>query len=562
MAGGIEIPIGAPLGQLTSDLKGAQGKLKQSLSSMQTDLKFYEAIAKKSLDPSVVSLYNSKIQTTQLEIAKLANVGKTGFDEMGNAVGKNTNALRASFAFLLRWAYILPGIGVAGLLAFAIEPIGKFIGSLEVFNKKLSESKLGLMAMAEALKSNEYAEAVKNVQELTTNIELAQKGFISKEGVLKQYNETIGKTTGQVTSLDQAEKALTKNAPSYIQFTLLKAAAQIALSAAAEEAYKTALQTQTDEVRQAKFANSAIIAGDKEMIGLQKVLTKELKRESDLRLKNGQEAQQKQISIAKKFQEEAAKIAKQSGFNFFGDTKPEKAASSTKQERGVLPYITDLGLAHYAHDVANRTKKSLEATFANIQPADIEVSKLIPTGNLYTPFEIFKETIQYDILPQLQSSFTTFFDDILTKGKLSFESLGKAIINTFASVVASEASQSLVNLLGAKGGKSEGKGGGLIGGLLGLLGKGGGAAAGAGTAASGGLLLPILGGIAAGALIASLFKKKQAPVPAVATSVSSSSSGAGVQHLGDGRVVFEISGVNLIGVLNRAGASLARYKGG
>jgi hypothetical protein len=85
------------------------------------------------------------------------------------------------------------------------------------------------------------------------------------------------------------------------------------------------------------------------------------------------------------------------------------------------------------------------------------------------------------------------------------------------------------------------------------------AALAAGTAATGGALLPILAGVAAVAGIASLFKKKQqAPIPQASSTISTSAAGS-AQDFGGGRVVFEISGTNLIGVLNRAGAKLQRF---
>ncbi len=181
--------------------------------------------------------------------------------------------------------------------------------------------------------------------------------------------------------------------------------------------------------------------------------------------------------------------------------------------------------------------------------------------------------VNNDLLPQVQGNFETFFNDILMHGKLSFESLGKAILNTFLSIIASDAARGVTNLLrvntGAEFSATKGKGGGLLGGLAGLLGIGGkaaaagggtAAAAGGATAASGGLLLPILGGIAAGALIASLFKKKKAdPQPAFSTSTNFSTAPVSNSSFDSGRVVFEISGVNLVGVLNRAGAKLQRF---
>jgi hypothetical protein len=180
--------------------------------------------------------------------------------------------------------------------------------------------------------------------------------------------------------------------------------------------------------------------------------------------------------------------------------------------------------------------------------------------------------VNNDLLPKVQTNFETFFNDILMRGKLSFESLGKAILNTFLSIAASDAARGLTNLLrvntGAEFTATKGKGGGLLGGVIGLLGIGGKAAAGGGTAAvatgtaaTGGALLPILAGVAAVAGIATLFKKKQPtqPTPAFTTSNAISTASSSNVDFGSGRVVFEISGVNLVGVLNRAGAKLQRF---
>lgn len=188
---------------------------------------------------------------------------------------------------------------------------------------------------------------------------------------------------------------------------------------------------------------------------------------------------------------------------------------------------------------------------------------------LKTGLSDWQTYVNNDLLPKVQGNFETFFNDILMRGKLSFDSLGKAILNTFLSIAASEAARSVTNLLrvntGAEFSATKGKGG-LLGGLVGLLGIGGkaaggtAAATGTATAASGGLLLPIIGGIAAVAGIASLFKKRRAePQPAFTTSNAISTSSSSNVDFGSGRVVFEISGTNLVGVLNRAGAKLQRF---
>jgi hypothetical protein len=198
---------------------------------------------------------------------------------------------------------------------------------------------------------------------------------------------------------------------------------------------------------------------------------------------------------------------------------------------------------------------------------------------LIEPVKSFGDYLKGDILPQLGSSFKTFFDEILIRGKFSFAALGKAILNTFASVIASQAANGVINLLSGAisggGGTAGGSSGGKIaavGGLAGLVGKlfkGGGKVAEAGSevAKKGfgkflGTALPIAGvALAAAPILFSLFKKKQPaqPQPAFTTSNAISTSSSSNVDFGNGRVVFEISGVNLVGVLNRAGAKLQRF---
>jgi hypothetical protein len=182
--------------------------------------------------------------------------------------------------------------------------------------------------------------------------------------------------------------------------------------------------------------------------------------------------------------------------------------------------------------------------------------------------------VNNDLLPSLQNNFQSLFNDILMRGKLSFDSLGKAILNTFISVLASEAAKGLTDLLKFNTGQEysdslkKGKGGGLIGGLIGLIGGKGDAKSDVGgevvKKGLGGILGTILpaAGLAFGAIsvLGGLFKKRKIePQPAFTTSNAISTSSSSNVDFGSGRVVFEISGVNLVGVLNRAGAKLQRF---
>jgi hypothetical protein len=173
------------------------------------------------------------------------------------------------------------------------------------------------------------------------------------------------------------------------------------------------------------------------------------------------------------------------------------------------------------------------------------------------------ENLSTSILPQLRTSFQSFFDDILMRGKLSFDSLGKAIANTFASVLANQATTGVLALLGDKESKAKGNIFSSVGKLLGIGGKGGGE----GLATKGigkllGTVVPIAGiALGAASILGGIFKKKQPiqPQPSFTTSNAISTSSSSNVDFGNGRVVFEISGVNLVGVLNRAGAKLQRF---
>jgi hypothetical protein len=264
---------------------------------------------------------------------------------------------------------------------------------------------------------------------------------------------------------------------------------------------------------------------------------------------------QKNLQLEKSALDERSKIDPQ-----FNEKIEKSKQKAQKQEfaRGKEISIERLNSLDTFLEKYRTTEAKINKTPLIGFPKDINTRLAAPLENLMA-----------NIIPQLRSSFQGFFDDILMRGKLSFDSLGKAILNTFASVLANQATTGLLALLGDK--QSQKKGNifssfgkllGIGGGVAKLAGAGGTAGTAAlatGTAATGGALLPILAGVAAVAGIASLFKKKQqAPLPAQSSSISTSAAGS-AQDFGGGRVVFEISGTNLVGVLNRAGAQLKRY---
>jgi hypothetical protein len=98
-----------------------------------------------------VAKYNAKLQETNLQITKLSNAGKQGFDKLGNAVtglsGK-TNLLSKGFSLFRQAALFIPGIGLAGIfsligegLAALVKNLFKSSGELKTFAQNFKNLK-------------------------------------------------------------------------------------------------------------------------------------------------------------------------------------------------------------------------------------------------------------------------------------------------------------------------------------------------------------------------------------------------------------------------------------
>lgn len=253
---------------------------------------------------------------------------------VGNYTSAFANGAGKVWGALRQVANILPGVGIAGLLAFAIDPLMEYLKGLDLFRAKVTQAKVAQEDMAKALAGSEYAKAVTNVNELRINIDLAKQGLISKESVLKQYNDTIGKTTGQVKTLDQAEQDLNKNADAFIKVTLLKAAAQVALESAAKSAYEAEISRRK---KLEEFGNNFLdadvsnVRSEGQYKANQQNIINQRKRRQAEEVKISQDSANQQIAIAKKFQQDAAKISQSNGFvNFLGndEKKAVKAIQS------------------------------------------------------------------------------------------------------------------------------------------------------------------------------------------------------------------------------------------
>lgn len=179
-----------------------------------------------------------------------------------------------------------------------------------------------------------FQAAFVNIKELGINIDLARQGLLKKDEVLKQYNASLGKTTGSVKSLDEAEKALNKNAEAYIKFTLLKAAAQVALQEAAKKAFEAEQARQKSDRESVSFIFSRLNTSSDTAV--QNLYKKNAAKNREVVAKEAEKDQQQFEDIAANLQKKAAQIAAANKFNFFDPKELGPKAKDVKTLSDIL----------------------------------------------------------------------------------------------------------------------------------------------------------------------------------------------------------------------------------
>lgn len=166
------------------------------------------------------------LRAVQGGLEKTASVSHTttsAFSSMGSSI--------ASLGLTLLSGGI--ALGVSALIS-GLVLLGKSLFDVSKEQQRLNE-------VLEGARS-EYVKAVLDIQKVGDAFQKAKDGVISKEKALKIYNNTIGDTIGQTDDLNTAENNFIANADNYIKFTLLKAAANIALGKAADAAFNAELE--------------------------------------------------------------------------------------------------------------------------------------------------------------------------------------------------------------------------------------------------------------------------------------------------------------------------------
>lgn len=304
------------------------------------------------------------LKISSIEIKKLekANLDAT------KSTGNFASGLKNVYGGLGRIANIIPGLGIASLVAIIAGPvIGAFKDWFDSITKTNDSLKILQKATEESFSGGgaAFVEATENVSELRLNVELAKQGFIDKEAVVNQYNTTMGKTAGTVKTLDEVEQKLVEHGDAYIQMMLLKAAAHFALEKAAKAAFEAEEKSRKKAEEFLTTGEKAIsffgglssapgtVPGVQQAEAVAKAARKAAaEREKRAAIQESEDAKNTFAAIAKKFQEDAAKIAKEHDFNFLPPPPPPPAGP-----RKVIVNIYEQELQKLKADIAKVNEK-------------------------------------------------------------------------------------------------------------------------------------------------------------------------------------------------------------
>jgi hypothetical protein len=550
-----QLKVGLDTTQINAQIKDA----KASLNSLKTTVKdtggSFTAMA-----PKVANGGNALMQFSR--IAQDAPYGIIGignnitatveaFGHLKNSTGSTGGALKALGQSIMGSGGILLGVSLltTGLTYMAQsgltvgDVIDKLTGETNAYSDALKK------ATSEAYTNQSVVQAAEDVKQLTNEVQLAKDGFLNKNKVVEHYNDTMGKTTGIVKTLDEVEQQLVKNGAAYIQMMLYKATATLAQGEAAKELLKRENSSKNETQKHLGVLEYFLIASGQSVNIITAMSGAEKNRKEAV---NGStKAMNANLSVAEKYNKMAAEIAKIKGFNFFEDNETKKVKPKKSFVTPQVAAITQPMISAPLVDV-----NTIAVFNGQIDALGGKVKEL--PGVIKASLAMLPEEVSASLVAMTLAlmDFNTKAGEIISGALVdTFAGIGNAIGNAlanggnFLSALGSSLLSSLGNVLTSMGKMAIEIGVGLLAIKTALKSLNPAVAIGAGVA------LIALG---------SYFSSKSASIGSGSSSSggTSSSSGSGANNQSftssgfsgggnnGGTVVFEIAGQKLIGVLS------------
>lgn len=549
---GIKIPIGAPLNQLDSDLKGAQSKLKSFASNAAQTAGVLGGSVAKGANSAGFALQNLG------RVAQDAPFGFIGiqnnlipllesFQRLKVESGSTGGALKALTASLVGGGGLLLGVSlVTSALTVLAQNPEKVTGALNYLSGVVESATGTQKAYNEAL-TEATADAKVEIVTLENLVSIAQDETLSRNARLEAVKKLKAEYPEQLNflTLENVESKKTAAAIDLLSNSLLRKAKIQAAEKILGEAFVKQLQATTKSVTEQASTMAKVVGGIANAVGIKNIIV----------LAEGFKEQQKAIKEAGQEIDVYTKLLKslnteeaKSGTLFNDPVKsaPKKENFRDKQfdRRGMM-------------DVSGRVQIGLDGLLEQYRLTEWEIGRVelvpppAPIQSKLSTILQYMQKFNADASSIINGSLVQTFAGIgeaignsLATGTSFVKSLGNSLLSALGSVLGQLGQMAIATGVAILGIKTALKtlnpfaaiGAGVA--LLALSGVVKGAAAKLGGGIGGG-----------GVSVATPGASNQ-----VATSAVNTTS-----DFGSGRVVFEISGNNLIGVLNRAGAELRRF---
>jgi hypothetical protein len=325
----------ANLNEVVNSLGRTEAAAKKTTKSISDEVAKIPAATKRAA--SGFNGLSNSINQVSRELPAFAFSAQTGFLAISNnipilideitALRKANAALTASgkeavpiwkqvASSLFSWQTAM-SVGISLSVLYAKE-IGGFISALFKGKEAIDAAKISLNALNGAYKSDAVKDNVQDLLQLRINLGLASKGYISKKGVLKEYNESIGITEGKTNDVKVAEQKLIDLTPKLIEAYVYRAAAQKILSDSITnliEVQRNQNELDTAEAEKKKVQaelNALAPTAENEMLKKSKLIRiAELRyviSQSKEKLKVAKDAYDTEYNLAVQFSEKASKV--------------------------------------------------------------------------------------------------------------------------------------------------------------------------------------------------------------------------------------------------------------
>jgi hypothetical protein len=327
-------------------------------------------LAKYSDSIKELNTQNKELTTTGDAIGKKVNDISGSFTTWAGVIEILQTAIKGGTIAIKGWTVALTG-GLAIITTFLPEIID-FATALFKGKDAIDKAKLSLDSLNKGLSSTEYTKAIEGITGLQVKINLAKSGFASKSEVVKEYNETIGQTIGQVKTLDQVETSLKKNAGDYIKIMLYKASAMAAIKESAENQVLAQKELAKSDDESTSFWNSGLKNSDNPII-------KKIYHES---------AEKSKKEAAKQFQEKAhaTQVIAESFLKKASELEQKSPINQLKKQIENLKRSTDAGI------IGSKTFKQLEKLKNDLK--EIQLSDENKSTNHKSTFVVTNQTQQ------------------------------------------------------------------------------------------------------------------------------------------------------------------------